>query len=191
MTFSRVLAIGDSREIGLYDVPMCGSLFGLGIGMILASFRICGMSFVFRDMLKKYVRYFMATGPRCFRCLILILSGPVELLFGALDIASDTWAGVMRMVGDVIDFVCLFVFLFVVLIACFIVFTNCLLKAVAFCCAVMAGMLLKVVMLFGGEWGFLPPWYLIVFQSVCVFCSLLFAVFLFSIVQICAWISFL
>ena len=34
--FSNVLANVDIREIGLYEVPM--SLFGFGIGMMLASF---------------------------------------------------------------------------------------------------------------------------------------------------------
>ena len=45
MIFSSVFAIGDRSEIGLYDVPMFGSLFGLGIGTILASFQIWGMIF--------------------------------------------------------------------------------------------------------------------------------------------------
>ena len=30
-------AITDRRDIGLYDVPMLMSLFGLGIGMMLAN----------------------------------------------------------------------------------------------------------------------------------------------------------
>ena len=37
--FSSVLAIGESSDIGLYEVPWLGSLFGLGIGMILPSFQ--------------------------------------------------------------------------------------------------------------------------------------------------------
>ena len=40
-------------------------------------------------------------------------------------------------------FVCLSTFLFVLLVACFTVFTNCLLKAIAFCMGVLAGLLLK------------------------------------------------
>ena len=35
--FSTVLASVDIREIGLYEVPMLLSLFGFGIGMMLAS----------------------------------------------------------------------------------------------------------------------------------------------------------
>ena len=38
--FFSVLASVDIREIGLYKVPMLLSLFGLGIGMMLASFHI-------------------------------------------------------------------------------------------------------------------------------------------------------
>ena len=32
-------AITDRRDIGLYDVPMLMSLFGLGIGIMFASFQ--------------------------------------------------------------------------------------------------------------------------------------------------------
>ena len=39
ITFSSVFAITDRRDIGLYDVPMLMSLFGLGIGMMFASFQ--------------------------------------------------------------------------------------------------------------------------------------------------------
>ena len=41
--FSIVFAIGDKREMGLYDVPRLGSLLGLGMGIILANFHICGI----------------------------------------------------------------------------------------------------------------------------------------------------
>ena len=34
-----------------------------------------------RDMLYSLVRMSSALGPRCFRCLMLMSSGPVELLF--------------------------------------------------------------------------------------------------------------
>ena len=40
ITFSSVFAITDRRDIGLYDVPMLMSLFGLGIGIMFASFQI-------------------------------------------------------------------------------------------------------------------------------------------------------
>ena len=51
MIFSKVLAIGDRRAIGLYDVPSLGSLFGLGMGMIFASFQMCGIVLVFSALL--------------------------------------------------------------------------------------------------------------------------------------------
>ena len=38
--FSRVFAITERREMGLYDVPMFVSLFGFGIGMMFASFHV-------------------------------------------------------------------------------------------------------------------------------------------------------
>ena len=40
MIFSMILAMSESSEIGLYEVPRPGSLFDLGIGMIFASFQI-------------------------------------------------------------------------------------------------------------------------------------------------------
>ena len=36
-------AITDRRDIGMYDVPMLMSLFGLGIGMMFASFQTWGI----------------------------------------------------------------------------------------------------------------------------------------------------
>ena len=82
----------------------------------------------------------MARGPRCFRCLIFTLSGPVELLFLVSFMACVVW---WWMGSQCSFFVCLSTFLFVLLVACFTVFTNCLLKAVAFCMGVLAGLLLK------------------------------------------------
>ena len=40
--FSMILAMGESSEIGLCKVPRPGSLFGLGIGMILQVSRFEG-----------------------------------------------------------------------------------------------------------------------------------------------------
>ena len=51
MIFSRVLAIGDRSAMGLYDVPIEVSLFGLGIGMTLACFQVLGMMFVLSAVL--------------------------------------------------------------------------------------------------------------------------------------------
>ena len=38
--FSRVFAITERSEMGLYDVLMFMSLFGFGIGMMFASFHV-------------------------------------------------------------------------------------------------------------------------------------------------------
>ena len=54
--FSRILAIGESSEIGRKEEPICLSLLGLGIGIILAVFQICGMVLVLRAMLYICVR---------------------------------------------------------------------------------------------------------------------------------------
>src|SRR6476661_6950671 len=88
----------------------------------------------------------MARGLRCFRCLIFTLSGPVELLFLVSFIACVVW-WLERMGMQCSFFVCLLTFLFVLLVACFTVFRNCLLKAVAFCMGVLAGLLLKLMFL--------------------------------------------
>ena len=89
----------------------------------------------------------MVRGPSCFRCLIFMLSGPVELLFLVSFMACVVWWLEMRMGLQCSFFVCLLTFLFVLLVACFTVFTNCLLKAVAFCMGVLAGLLLKLMFL--------------------------------------------
>src|SRR6476469_8201506 len=88
----------------------------------------------------------MAIGPRCFRCLIFTLSGPVELFLVSF-MACVVWWLEMRMGLQCSFFVCLSTFLFVLLVACFTVFTNCLLKAVAFCMGVLAGLLSKYMFL--------------------------------------------
>ena len=47
---------------------MDGSLLGFGIGIILASFHICGVTLVLRARFSVCVRNCIASGPRCFRC---------------------------------------------------------------------------------------------------------------------------
>ena len=49
--FSRVFAIGERSEIGLYEVPSFGFLFGFGIGVTFASFQIWGIVLVLMDRL--------------------------------------------------------------------------------------------------------------------------------------------
>ena len=43
--------MGDRRAMGWYDVPIFGSLFGLGMGMILAVFQSEGIVFVLSAVL--------------------------------------------------------------------------------------------------------------------------------------------
>ena len=63
-------------------------MLGLGIGTTFAVFQLWGIVFVFRAVLKICVRYESARVPRFFRCFMLILSGPVELLFLLLLMAA-------------------------------------------------------------------------------------------------------
>ena len=43
--FSRTFAMGDRSDIGLYEEPSLGDLFGFGIGMMFANFQIWGILF--------------------------------------------------------------------------------------------------------------------------------------------------
>ena len=67
------------------------SLFGLGIGIMLANFHMWGIMFLLRAVVYMLVRNVSPRGPMCFRCLMLRLSGPTELLFLLCCIASWTW----------------------------------------------------------------------------------------------------
>ena len=67
------------------------SLFGLGIGIMLANFHMWRIMFLLRAAVYMLVRKVSPRGPMCFRCLMLRLSGPTELLFLLCCIASWTW----------------------------------------------------------------------------------------------------
>ena len=54
--FSSVFSITERSEMGVYDVPMFMSLLGFGIGIMLASFHVCGMMLLFSDMLYMWMR---------------------------------------------------------------------------------------------------------------------------------------
>ena len=47
MVDSSIIARRERRAMGLYDVCMLGSLFGLRMGMILAIFKFVGMMLEF------------------------------------------------------------------------------------------------------------------------------------------------
>ena len=70
--------------ICLYEVPLSMSLLGFGMGTMLANFHLCGIMLVFRAVLDMLVRNASPRGLMCFRCLMLSLSGPCELLFFTL-----------------------------------------------------------------------------------------------------------
>ena len=90
MLFSSVFAITERRDLGLYEVPLFMSLFGFGMGTMLANFDMCGIMLVLRAVFNMLVRNVSPRGPVCFRCLMFNLSGPCELLFLLYCIASWT-----------------------------------------------------------------------------------------------------
>ena len=63
--FSSVFAIIERSEMGLYDVHMFMSLFGFGIGMMFASFHVCGMMLMFSDVLYMLVKYAIPSARPC------------------------------------------------------------------------------------------------------------------------------
>ena len=51
MVDSSILARGERRAMGLYDVCTLGSLFGLKMGLIFAIFQVVGMILVLTILL--------------------------------------------------------------------------------------------------------------------------------------------
>ena len=76
--------------MGLYEVTLSVSLLGFGIGTKLANFHMCGIMLVLRAVFNMLVRNASPRGSMCFKCLKFYLSGPCELLFLLLFIASWT-----------------------------------------------------------------------------------------------------
>ena len=70
------------------------------MGTIFASFHISGIVFELRDSLNILRRYSRVMGPQCFKCFMLMLSGPVELLFLDALIAEITCSVVMSICID-------------------------------------------------------------------------------------------
>ena len=167
--FSMVLAIGDRSDMGLLNVPIDESLFGLGIGMVFDVFQMLGMVLVFSDVLYICVRSVSALWPRCFKCFMFMLSGPVELLFRAFCIACLVCSMVISMGVVFRRLVFLSMCLLSAHVWCSTIFVNCLLNACAFCLLVMAVCVLKVIVVFGVCGGFLLFSPAMVFQSVCEF----------------------
>lgn len=65
------------------------SLLGLGRGMTVAFFHICGMQFVLSALLIVWERSVVALGPMCLRCSVEMLSGPSAGEFLACLMACD------------------------------------------------------------------------------------------------------
>ena len=95
------------------------------------------------SVLNILVRNASPRGPMCFRCLILNLSGPCELLllfYSLLDLSMMLYPCMLCVV--------LLMCLFVLCVACLTVFVNCLLKQFAMCLGVVAILLLNVMDVF-------------------------------------------
>lgn len=170
MIFSSVFDMGDMSAIGLYEGPMFVFFPGFGMGIMLDNFQMCGIMLVLSAMLYVCVRYWIASGPKCLRCLMLMLSGPVLLLVLAACIADVVCSVVISMLSDLSLDVSLSVMRLFVCVACGTVFVNCLLNASALCCAVLAVLLLNVIDRLGCVGGFLCDSVLIVCHSLAVLC---------------------
>ena len=109
---------------------------------------------LFSDMLHILVRHASPSGPMCLRCLMLTLSGPVELLFLLCFMA--TWTSVVVSIMLVVWFeyfpinasVC-------VCVLCLTVLVDCLLNVFACCVGeVNVQCLVQVMVFFFGCVGF-------------------------------------
>ena len=85
------------------------------------------------DMVYMLVMYASPSGHMCLRCLMLTLSGPVELLFLLCFIATGTCVVVSVMLVVCSLSVFLSMCLFVLCVLCLTVLMNCLLNAFAIC----------------------------------------------------------
>ena len=76
--------------MGLYEVPLSMSLLGFGMWTMLANFHMCGIMLVLRAVFNMPVRNVSPRGPYVFMCLMFSSSGPCELLFYFVLLASWT-----------------------------------------------------------------------------------------------------
>ena len=102
---------------------------------------------LFSDVWYMLVRYASPSGPMCLRCLMLTLSGPVELLFLLCFIAAWTCVvvSVMLVVCSLSVFLSMCLFF-----VCLTVLVNCLLNAFSVCVGEVTVSSLKVIVLFLG-----------------------------------------
>ena len=125
---------------------------------------------LFSGMSYMSVRYASPRGPMCLGCLMLTLSGPVELLFLLCFIATWTCVVVSVMLVVCSFSVFLSMCLFVLCVLCLTVLVNSLLNAFAICVGEVSVFSLKVMVLFLGCVGVLLASPCIVFQMICVLC---------------------
>ena len=195
MIFSSDFAIGESNAMGLYDVPRIVSLTDLFIGIILAIFHVCGIVFVLSEILNIVVRYDSAVYPRC---LMFMLSDPVELLFLACLclIASEVCSIEICMGVDFSLLVNLSIILYLLCVVSLMWFVNCLLKCSAACLSVIAVFLSKVTEMFGVCGVFFVLSHLL-FPKVCVrfvvpiVCNMLFPECLFVVLHFFVYVCVL
>ena len=134
--------------MGLNEGTLCMSLLGFRMGIMLANFHMCGIMLVLRVVFNMIVRNASPRGPLCFRCQMFNLSGPYELLFLLCFIASGTSVVESVMLYPCMVCVALLMDLFVLCVACLIVFVNCFVKQFAICLGVVDILLFKVMEVF-------------------------------------------
>ena len=117
---------------------MLWSLFGFVMGMIVACFQGWGIVLMLRAMLYMFVRYLMASDPRCLRYPRFMLLGPGELLFVLFEISNCTFVMVnyISLVGRVL--IVWSIYLLILLVLYGVTLVNCLLKAFALSMSMMA-----------------------------------------------------
>ena len=91
----------------------------------------------------------MALGPRCLRCWMFILSGPVDLLVFDSLIALAVWFGVIRMGWCGSFWIFLMMCLVFCCVLCGVMFVNCFVKWLALSLFVVAIRPLKSMVVFG------------------------------------------
>ena len=123
------------------------------------------MMLLFSDMLFMLMRYVSQSGYMGLSCMMLTLSGHVELWFLHCFIA--TWICVVVSIILVVCSLCVFLYmcLFVMCVLCFTGLVNCLLNAFAIFVGEVNVFYLKVIVLC---WFLVHP--CMVLQRVCVLC---------------------
>ena len=115
------------------------------------------------------VRNASPRGYMCFRCLMVSMSGPCELLFLLCCIASWICVVVSVMLYPCIVCVALLMDMAVLcVVACFTVFVNCLIKQFSICLGIVVILLLNVMDVFSVCGGALMDRPCMIFQITCM-----------------------